>query len=526
MQQVEARLRQVSDDLWQQLQRAERAWAALRQGQAMQAIPVGGAGKGTWQVGRPAIQVTETANAVGPVDWDVVVAGGTLGLLLAWGLRRRGYRVALLERGPVQGRRQEWNISRVELQVLVDLELLTPAELTQVIVTEYNPVRIALHQVGEWWTRDVLNLGVRPDLLLEICKQKFADNGGYIGEHQAIQAIEIAPDGVKVITAQSHYTGRLLIDMMGHFSPLTQLARRGEKPDGICLVVGGCAQGFPVREYGDLMATTTPIINHCQYFWEAFPAQDGRTTYLFTYVDCHPQRPALTDLFATYFEQLPAYQGVDLEQLTWQRFVFGFFPSYRRSPLGSHWPRILPVGDSSGMQSPLSFGGFGTFLRHLRRLVQGIAEALQWDALDRDSLRLLQPYQPNLSVTWLFQQVMRVPLAADMAPNEVNEVLGTAFEVMAAAGDAVMKPFLQDVIQFSSLSHILLGMMRQNPGLILRVMQRLGLGSLVDWTGHYGMLALYTFLAQHAPTHKAENYWQARRREQYRYGSGLDYRET
>ncbi|MEN9207367.1 MAG: hypothetical protein Q6L50_05995 [Gloeomargarita sp. GMQP_bins_120] len=521
---VETRLRQVSEAVWRQLQRAERAWGALRQGQGLPVTPVGGAGRGIWQEGGTGMQVTRTTQALGPVDWDVVVAGGTLGLLLAWGLRRRGYRVLVLERGPVQGRRQEWNTSRAELQVLLEEELLTPAELAQVVVTEYNPVRIALHQVGEWWTRDVLNVGVRPDVLLALCKQKFLESGGVIGEQQAMQGIVIGPDGLQIRTTQAHYTSRLLLDAMGHFSPLTQLARQGEKPEGVCLVVGGCAQGFPPSEHGDLLATTLPIRDHCQYFWEAFPAQDGRTTYLFTYVDTHPRRPTLTDLFATYFAELPAYQGVAVEQLTWQRFVFGFFPSYRRSPLGSHWPRLLPVGDSSGLQSPLSFGGFGTFLRHLPRLLTGISEALAWDALDRQSLSLLQPYQPNLSVTWLFQQVMRVPVDRDIPPNEVNEILGAALAAMAAAGDGVMQPFLQDVVQWEGLNQMLWGMVRQNPGLVLRVMGRLGLDSLLAWAGHYGMLALYTFLAQRSLPNKPSNYWQARRQEQYRYGSGLDRR--
>ena len=77
---------------------------------------------------------------------------------------------------------------------------------------------------------------------------------------------------------------------MGHFSPIVQQARKGDKPDGICLVVGSCAQGYTNNNTGDLIASFTPILNQCQYFWEAFPARDGRTTYLFTYVDDHPDR--------------------------------------------------------------------------------------------------------------------------------------------------------------------------------------------------------------------------------------------
>ena len=50
----------------------------------------------------------------------------------------------------------------------------------------------------------------------------------------------------------------------------------------------------------------------------------------------------------------------------------------------------LQIGDASGSHSPLSFGGFGSMLRHLRRLHQGIHAALQQDVLDVGTLKGLQ----------------------------------------------------------------------------------------------------------------------------------------
>ena len=108
---------------------------------------------------------------------------------------------------------------------------------------------------------------------------------------------------------------------------------------------------------------------------------DGRTTYMFTYLDAHPERLSLTDLFEDYLTLLPQYQNISLEQLDFKRALFGFFPCYQDSPLQYEWDRTLPVGDSSGSQSPLSFGGFGAMVRHLERLTQGIREALEADAL-------------------------------------------------------------------------------------------------------------------------------------------------
>ena len=42
--------------------------------------------------------------------FDVVVCGGTLGILVATALQRRGVKVAVVERGPLRGRAQEWNV--------------------------------------------------------------------------------------------------------------------------------------------------------------------------------------------------------------------------------------------------------------------------------------------------------------------------------------------------------------------------------------------------------------------------------
>jgi len=98
--------------------------------------------------------------------------------------------------------------------------------------------------------------------------------------------------------------------------------RWGQKPDGVCLVVGGCARGFDpaANTTADIIYTNSNMLKpgattasssssnsqQLQYFWEAFPAADGfltptkqssssssshgwssdaRTTYMFTYMD-------------------------------------------------------------------------------------------------------------------------------------------------------------------------------------------------------------------------------------------------
>ncbi|BAZ21031.1 hypothetical protein NIES4073_19090 [Kalymmatonema gypsitolerans NIES-4073] len=471
--------------------------------------------------------VKETQQSLGTVDWDVVICGGTLGILLGCALAVKGVRVALMERGILRGREQEWNISRKELQVFLELNLLSDAELEQAIATKYNPARVSFFGGAEVWVSDVLNIGVDPVYLLETLKQRFVASGGKLFENTPFTEAVVHPDGVMV---NNQFKARLLIDAMGHLSPITRQARQGEKPDALCLVVGSCAQGFSENHTGDLLLSFTPVQNQCQYFWEAFPARDGRTTYMFTYMDTHPQRLGLEVLFEDYLRLMSEYQGVELNQLTFKRALFGFFPSYRH-PLKTPWSRILPVGDSSGSQSPLSFGGFGAMVRHLQRLTFGVHEALQTDQLSTNALALLQPYQPSLAVTWLFQRAMSVDLNQEIDPNQINQLLSAVFQQMQQLGEPVLKPFLQDVVQFPALTQTLIKTGLAHPGLVAKVIPQVGLGTLLDWMVHYGNLGIYSILfwlsqilepwMKNLPN--VPKYYWNRLVDGWKYGSGGDY---
>jgi len=505
-------LSQLPGDVLGNLRQSDRTLASLRGGNT------------------PLPTVVKTSQQpLGPLDGDVIVCGGTLGILIACALAVQGVGVVLIERGTLRGREQEWNISRSELDVFLTLNLLSDEELAEAIATQYNPGRVSFLGGSEIWVEDVLNIGVDPVYLLERLKTRFLAAGGRLRENTPFTEVVIHPDGVKV---NNQFTARLLIDAMGHLSPISQQARQGKKPDALCLVVGTCAQGLPTNQTGDLLLSFTSLQHQCQYFWEAFPARDGRTTYLFTYIDAEPHRLTLEDLFGEYLRLLPEYQGVELNQLTIRRALFGFFPTYRQSPLITPWGRILPAGDSSGSQSPLSFGGFGAMVRHLQRLTLGIQEALETDQLSAQALAMLQPYQPSLSVTWLFQKAMSVSLNQKIAPEQINQLLDSVFQEMQALGTPVLKPFLQDIVQFSALTQTLLKTSLSHPGLIAKIIPQVGWVNLLDWLRHYLYLAIYTILFSGSPMletwirlqpQEQQYYWH-RWIDAWKYGSGSDFK--
>ncbi|KAL6751611.1 hypothetical protein V8C86DRAFT_668952 [Haematococcus lacustris] len=533
--------------------------------------------------GPTVVRVAQPGARLEHVDFDVVVCGGTLGLMLAATLQRRGHKVAVVDKRLIQGRTQEWNISRGELAALTRAGLLTAEELSSCIASEFNPVRVGFAGGEPIWVNDCLNLGVSPRKLLDLVKEKFVEAGGVLMENVSFKSAEVMPGSGVRLTLNVH---ALLMDCMGHYSDIVKQMRGRSKPDGMCLVVGSCAEGFPTQNnsFGDLLYTIDNARDDIQMFWEAFPAEGGaaRTTYMFAYSDAEPQRPSFEALLDRYFEGLHAYQGISAHDLRFKRVLFGGFPCWNNGPLQPQWDHIIQVGDASATQSPLSFGGFGAMLRHLTRLTEGLDDALRCGALSRSELACLHPYQPSLAASWLFQRSMSVgvgqlapprpsslpnslaPGAAPALPahststataqssnpamqqpappsssngssssssgagvavagaagaqparlsrtenrapappqpwfqfpsDHVNQVLACNFGVMKVLGDKVLRPFLQDTIQFLPLTLSMTGMMFANPLAISRVLLQVGPNTLGGWFVHY--LALFTYTAMH-----------------------------
>ncbi|CAM8957454.1 unnamed protein product [Rhodiola kirilowii] len=473
--------------------------------------------------------------------FDVLVCGGTLGIFIATALSLKGLRVGIVERNQLKGREQEWNISKKELMELVETGVLTEDEIEQVTAVQFNPNRCGFEGKGEIWVEDILNLGVSPIKIIDVVKTRFQALGGVIFEGCSLSRVSIYDDTAVVHLSEGKIlSGNLIIDAMGNFSPLVKQIRQGRKPDGFCLVVGSCGRGFEDNTTSDVIYSSSAMKkvgeSKAHYFWEAFPAGSGpkdRTTYLFTYIDPQPGSPKLEELLEDYWDLMPNYQGVSLDDLEILRVAYGIFPTFRNSPLPSAFRRVLQFGDASGIQSPVSFGGFGSLTRHLKRLSCGIHEAVNENFLDSRSLSMLNPYMPNLSSSWLFQRAMSARKESNVPSTFINELLYVNFQSMQRLGDPVLRPFLQDVIQFGPLVKTLGLVMLTKPQIIPSIFKQVGFPVLLDWSGHFFMLGSYTFLSTivdpvvrpfiNTFPAKAQYEWK-RRLEAWQYGAGLDYK--
>lgn len=521
-------------------------------------------------MGNPKCWEKLKASADKKLDFDVVVCGGTLGIFFATYLQLQGHSVCVVEAGKLQGREQEWNISMDEIEELLKLGVLNQDDVDAVITTEFAACRSGFKNkeitpleggyfdngVGyECMTPDVLNLGVAPALLLERVSKRFVEIGGKIKEQTRLQGVcvsEMVGSAIDLGEDEEPLTACLVLDCMGNASPISAQQRYGEKPDGICAVVGSCAGGYDAstNKFGDIIYTNTPTITRekkgsNQYFWEAFPVGIGRngktssdvkTTYMFTYMDAEADRISLFDLMEDYWKLLPEYQPSisDPEKdLDIKRVLFAYFPTYRDAPLKPSFSRVLAVGDASGIQSPLSFGGFGALTRHLSRVGGAISEALENDCLHKEDLAEINAYQPNLSAAWMFQKAMSMKLGSKPDPVFVNRLLATNFQVMNDMGFRTIKPFLQDVVRLDGLAGSLARSFIADPLFMPQIVTTVGVPELVEWLGHVGNMAAYTLLDSTvtpiiAPfvdriQNPRDKFRWRRRMDAWKYGCGADY---
>ncbi|MEH1963160.1 MAG: flavin-dependent dehydrogenase [Nostoc sp.] len=442
-------------------------------------------------------------------SYDIIYIGGALGAIHAALMAKLGYKVLLVERMPFGRMNREWNISRDEIQSLVNLGLVTPTELETIIAREYkdgfnkffdanNPAKLrspVLH------TPTVLNLGLDSEKWLQMCGQKLQAAGGDIwDETEFIRAdIDISQVILKVkhLPSQSEkqVSGRLLIDAMGTASPIAWQLNGGRAFDSVCPTVGaaiesGFEPGVWDSQYGDVLYSHGDISRGRQLIWELFPgAGDELTIYLFHYHEVNAENPgSLLEMYEDFFTILPEYRRCDMDKLVWKKPTFGYIPghfSVGSSDRTVAFDRLIAIGDAASLQSPLVFTGFGSLVRNLERLTTLLDTALKHDLLSFRYLNQIRAYQSNVSVTWLFSKGMMVPTRKFLPPQRINSMLNTFFGLLADEPVEVADNFIKDRCDWLTFNRLALKAASKNPALLLWIWELAGPRDLLRWLGSY-----------------------------------------
>src|SRR5262245_31981591 len=222
--------------------RLDATWDALRQpttndqgimygGSPVSALRMPGGQKGTGPIGIDICAQSKIQNPKSNIDFDLIYAGGGLGLIHAAVMAGRyGRRTLLFDRGHVGCAHREWNISRAELAQLIEVGFCSWDELADVIMAEYDRGVVRFHaahgQATELSMRDVLNVALDAGALLRLARRKFEDAGGTVLDRRIFRRVVANASGPACVEvevsredgAAERYTGRLLLDGMGSTS--------------------------------------------------------------------------------------------------------------------------------------------------------------------------------------------------------------------------------------------------------------------------------------------------------------------
>ena len=452
-------------------------------------------------------------------QYDLIYIGGALGSIHAAVMAKLGYKVLLVERLPFGKMNREWNISRDEIQSLINLGLLTNAELAEIISREYidgfnkffdgnNPSNLkssVLH------TPTVLNIALDSERLLALCGQKLKAAGGDIWDETEFSQVNISATEVRINVKhlptgnEQQVSGRLLIDAMGTASPIAWQLNAGRAFDSVCPTVGaviekGFEPGVWDSDYGDVLYSHGDISRGRQLIWELFPGVgEELTIYLFHYHEVNEKNPgSLLEMYEDFFTILPEYRRCDLDKLVWKKPTFGYIPGHFSTDSSDRTiavDRLISIGDAASLQSPLVFTGFGSLVRNLERLTTLLNTALKHDLLSQQHLNKIRAYQSNVAVMWLFSKGMMVPTGKFIAPQLINSMLNTFFGLLTDETLKITDDFIKDRCDWFTFNRLALKAAIKNPALLLWIWQLAGWKDLLRWVGNYVSFARHALVS-------------------------------
>ncbi|MBC7797407.1 MAG: hypothetical protein H7Z37_11080 [Pyrinomonadaceae bacterium] len=452
-------------------------------------------------------------------EFDIIYAGGTLGLLHAATMAKTFNRKVLVFDAHVVGKtHRDWNISDDELQEFVRAGLFTKDELEKSIVNRYKTGFVKFHDANSriktppLFMDKVLDVAIEADILLELAKLKLENSNTdslIFDNHKFIRAY-VQPDKVFVETEnvktsqRKLFAARLFVDATGTNSTASRQINAGKSITHVCPTVGTVAKGF-VRgqdvdtvdfSVGEILVSNEDSSDNRQLIWEGFagnPRKDEYTTYLFFYDNLNSDADkSLLNLFESYFEKLRNYKR---QSANWRvlKPVFGYIPSVHhhgwKNVKKTATNRVLLVGDAAGLSSPLTFCGFGSHVRNLRRLTHLTELALKADAVDEKSLSTINAYEPRVAQMSSLAEFMR-PQTKSKA-GVVNETMNAVMMALSQLDEKVRQDMFKDRISFKLFRQLLKRTATIHPPVFKRMFEHLGVKNSFWWLANIGKAALH-----------------------------------
>jgi hypothetical protein len=253
----------------------------------------------------------------------------------------------------------------------------------------------------------------------------------------------------------------------------------------------------------------------------------------------------LLPLFEEFFTLLPDYKDTSGVEIV--KPVYGFIPAGYKNPALRAWrrkvlafDRVVSLGDAAALQSPLTFCGFGSNARNLRRVTTLLNLALESDRLAVADLRHIRAAEAVPALARAFSKFMIAKPEAERsgaspAPPQqiepdfqVNETLNVFCDVLNQLGERASREFFQDRVRWWDYTRLVLLTAAVYPRIIPLTLRTLAWGDGLAWLAAYGAFtaaaarnavgrAVIMPLAQTRPAQGAN-------RQLWRYAPGIAWR--
>lgn len=459
--------------------------------------------------------VPKESEAVGE-EFEIIYAGGTLGLLHAALMALKYNRkVLVFDTHTVGKTHRDWNISDDELQEFVRAGLFTPEEIEKAVVNRYKTGFVKFFDKNSkiktppLFMDNVLDVAIEADILLELAVKKLKKTDSKIISNLRfirafVQKEKVLVECEDVKTSKRRiYGAKLFVDATGTNSPVSRQLNAGKSITHVCPTVGTVAKGFRHGQtekqvdfsIGEILVSTEDATDSRQLIWEGFagnPSKDEYTTYLFFYDSVESKADkSLFRLFEEYFEKLPTYKE---KNGAWRvvKPVYGYIPSIHHhgwdNVKKTAAERILLIGDAAGLSSPLTFCGFGSHVRNLRKLTELTENALKENDFSEKSLSKINAYEPRVSQMASLAEFMRPMEKSDSFV--VNETMNAVMSALSSLNNEISREMFQDRISFASFRKVLLKTAKIHPKVFKLMFEHLGLKGAFWWVANIAEAAL------------------------------------
>ena len=456
-------------------------------------------------------------NLESEAEFEIIYAGGTLGLLHAAVMAKKYNRKVLVFDAHTVGKtHRDWNISDEELREFIKVGLFTEKEIEAAVVNRYQTGFVKFYDANSniktppLFMDNVLDVAIEADVLLEMATRKIIEAGSTIVNNLRFNRAFVQKNKVSVECEDLQngrrrlFSAALFVDSTGTNSPVSRQLNVGKSITHICPTVGTVARGFrrgkDTREVdfsvGEILVSTEDASDERQLIWEGFAgnsSKDDYTTYLFFYDSVESKADkSLLKLFEDYFEKLPDYkQKTDVWRVV--KPVFGYIPSVHqhgwKNVKKTAADRVLLVGDAAGLSSPLTFCGFGSHVRNLRKLTAETEKALREKLFDEKNLSQINAYEPQVAQMGSLAEFMRPVL--NSAPGTVNETMNAVMAALQSLDKNIAREMFQDRISFASFKKVLLKTAKIHPAVFKKMFSHLGTKGAFWWISNIAEAALH-----------------------------------